>query len=100
MAKKPIAEGKDTFSKVITAAMSRGGGGLKDRAGGMTQMMSVMAKARRGTTRERRGDPILAAKKAMKKREAERARIDAEVAAEIEQAVADALTDIGKTGDA
>jgi len=100
MAKRPIAEGKDTFSKVITAAMSRGGGGFKDRAGGMTRMMSVMAKARRGTTRERRGDPILAVKKVMRKREAERDRIDAEVIAEIEKAVADALTGIGKTGDA
>jgi len=100
MARKPIAEGKDTFSKVITSAMSRGGGGLADRAGGVTRMMSVMAKARRGTTRERRGDPMLAVRKSMKNREAERARIDAEVAAEIEKAVAEALDDIGKVDDA
>jgi len=100
MAKKPIAEGKDTFSKVITSAVSRGGGGLTDRAGGITQMMSVMAKARRGTTRERRGDPIIAVKNAMKKREAERDRIDAEVAAEIEKAVSDALTGVGEIDDA
>ena len=100
MAKKPIGEGKDTFSKVITAAMSRGGGGLKDRAGSMTQIMSVMARARRGTARERRGDPIIAARKAMKKLEAERERIDAEVAAEIDKAVSDALADVGKNNDA
>jgi len=100
MAKKPIAEGKDTFSKVISSAVSRGGGGLKDRAGGMTQMMSVMAKARRGTRRERRGDPIFSVKNAMKKHLAERDRIDAEVAVEIEKAVADALADLGKTVDA
>ena len=100
MAKNPIAEGKDTFSKVVTSAMSRGGGGLADRAGGVTRMMSVMAKARRGTTRERRGDPIFAVRKSMKKRAAERDRIDVEVAAEIEKAVADALTDVGKIDDA
>jgi len=100
MAKKPIGEGKDTFSKVITAAMSRGGGGLKDRAGSMTQIMSVMARARRGTARERRGDPIISARKAMKKLEAERERIDAEVAAEIDKAVSDALADVGKNNDA
>ena len=100
MAKKPIAEGKDTFSRVITSVMSRGGGGLTDRAGGVTRMMSVMAKARRGPTRERRGDPVIAARKAMKKREAERDRIDADVAAEIEQAVADALGGVGRVDDA
>ena len=95
MAKKPIAEGKDTFGKVVTSAMSRGGGGLTDRAGGVTRIMSVMAKARRGTTRETRSDPIIKARKAMKKRQAERDRIDAEVAAEVEKAIGDALTDAG-----
>jgi len=96
MARQPLAEGKDTFTKVIAAAMSRGGGGIKDRAGGMTRMMSVMARARRGPTRERRGDPILAARKAMKKHKAERDRIDAEVAAEIEAAVEAALNGFGE----
>jgi pyruvate dehydrogenase E1 component alpha subunit len=91
MARQPVAEGKGTFAKVISSAVSRGGGGLKDRAGGMTRMMSVMAKARRGPTRERRGDPMLAVRKAMKKFEEERDRIDAEVAAEIEGAVEAAL---------
>jgi TPP-dependent pyruvate/acetoin dehydrogenase alpha subunit len=100
MARKPVAEGKDAFSKVISSAMSRGGGGLKDRAGGMTRMMSVMAKARRDPTRERRGDPMLAARKAMKKYEAERDHIDAEVAAEIETAVKAAIEDFAEAVDA
>jgi len=100
MAKRPIAEGKDTFGRVITSAMSRGGGGLADRAGGVTRMVTVMAKARRGTTRETRRDPIIKARKAMKRREAERDRIDAEVAAEIEKALADALTESGTVDDA
>jgi pyruvate dehydrogenase E1 component alpha subunit len=100
MARQPVAEGKSTFAKVLSSATSRGGGGLKDRAAGMTRMMSVMARARRGPTRERRGDPMLAARKAMKKQEAERDRIDAEVAAEIESAVKTALEDIGSTHSA
>jgi hypothetical protein len=100
MARQPVAEGKDTFAKVISSATSRGGGGLKDRAAGMTRMMSVMARARRGPTRERRGDPMFAARKAMKKNEAERDRIDAEVATEIETAVEKALADLGETEDA
>jgi len=100
MAKQPVAEGKDTFAKVLSSATSRGGGGLKDRAGGMTRMMSVMAKARRGPTRERRGDPMLAARKAMKKIETERDRIDLEVATEIETAVEAALAGVVERGNA
>ena len=93
MAKKPIAEGKEVFGSVLSSVVSRGGGGLADRAGGVTQMMSVLAKARRGSTRQGRGDPILAVHKAMRRHQAERDRIDVEVAAEIEAAVAEALAD-------
>jgi pyruvate dehydrogenase E1 component alpha subunit len=100
MARQPVAEGKSTFAKVISSATSRGGGRLKDRAGGMTRMMSVMARARRSPTRERRGDPMLAARKAMKKQEAERDRIDAEVATEIETAVETALDGVGEVNGA
>jgi TPP-dependent pyruvate/acetoin dehydrogenase alpha subunit len=100
MARQPVAEGKDTFAKVIASATSRGGGGIRERAGGMTQMMSVMAKARRGPTRGRRGDPILAARKAMMKHESERDRIDSEVAIEIETAVEAALDGFEERGDA
>ena len=100
MARQPVAEGKSTFAKVLSSATSRGGGGLKDRAGGMTRMMSVMARARRSPTRERRGDPMLAARNAMKKWKSERDRIDAEVATEIETAVASALVGVEEGGDA
>jgi TPP-dependent pyruvate/acetoin dehydrogenase alpha subunit len=100
LAKQPYAEGKETLAKVFSAAVSRGGGGFADRAGGMTRMMSVMAKARRGPTRERRGDPILGARKAMNSYEAERNRIDAEVTAEINEAVAAAFADPTENADA
>ena len=99
MARQPVAEGKDAIGKIISSAVSRGGGGLKERAGGMTRMMSTLAKARRGPTRERRGDPMLAARKAMKKFEAERDRIDAEVEAEIETAMKAALTGVEEMAD-
>ena len=100
MAKRPVAEGKSTFTKVISSATSRQGGGLKDRAGGMTRMMAVMAKARRGPSRGGRGDPVPAARKLLRKREAERDRIEAEVVAEIDEAVRDALSGVEETGGA
>ncbi len=100
MARQPVAEGKGTFAKVISSAVSRGGGGLKDRAGGMTRMMSVMARARRGPAREGRGDPMRAARKAMKRHESERDRIESEVATEIESAVESALAGFGGSADA
>lgn len=100
MAKRPVAEGKSTFSKVISSATSREGGGLKERAGGMTRMMSVMAKARRGPSRGSRGDPVSAARKLLRKREVERDRIEAEVAAEIDEAVREALSGVEDTRDA
>ena len=100
MSRQPIAEGKGTFSKVISSAVSRGGGGLRDRAGGMTRMMSVMAKARRGSTRGGKGDPMTIVQKALKKFPDDLRQIDAEVAAEIDSAVAEALAEGVEQSDA
>ena len=100
MARSPIGEGKNTFAKVISSATSRGGGGLRDRAGGMTRMMAVMARARRSPSRGDRGDPISAARKLMRKNEVERDRIEAEVIAEIDEAVRAALDGVGETDGA
>lgn len=91
MSRQPIAEGSATFGKVMSSAVSRGGGGLKDRAGGLTQMMSVMAKARRVPDRGGRGDPLTIARKALKKFPLEVQRVDREVGEEISAAVATAL---------
>ena len=99
MARRPVAEGKATFGKVISSVVSRGGGGFKDRAGGMTKMMSVLAKARRGPTREGKGDPMTIVRKALKKYPDEIQRIDAEVSAEIGSAVAEALNNGGEETD-
>lgn len=100
IARKPVAEGKDLFSKVMSSAVSRGGAGLKDRAGGMTSMMSTVAKARRTPPRNGRGDPMRAARKAMGKHPEERDRIEAEVATEIEAAVETALADVAEFNNA
>jgi hypothetical protein len=100
MARQPVAEGRDTFGKVLSAAVSREGGGLKDRAGGMTRMMSVLAKARQVPLRQGKGDPMTAARKALRKFPVECNRIDREVAVEIEDAVAAALADFDGGGHA
>ena len=93
MARQPIAEGKVTLGKVVSSAMSRGGGGFKDRAQGMTHMMSVMARARRGVVRGGKGDPMTAARRDLRKFPEELQRIDEEVMAEIDTAVSEALAD-------
>lgn len=93
MARQPIAEGKTTLRKVASSVISRGGGGLKDRAHGMTHMMSVIARARRGVTRGGKGDPMTAIRRALRKFPDELQRIDGEVMAEIDTAVSEALAD-------
>jgi pyruvate dehydrogenase E1 component alpha subunit len=100
MARQPIAEGRDTFGKVMSAAVSRKGGGLRDRAGGMGRMMSVMARARRVPLRLGKGDPLTAARKSLRKFPGECDRIDREAAEEIETAVAAGLTDRAGGGHA
>ncbi|MCG6950662.1 MAG: thiamine pyrophosphate-dependent dehydrogenase E1 component subunit alpha [Acidobacteria bacterium] len=100
LARKPLAEGKDLFAKVISSATSKGGGGIRDRTGGMTRMMSTMAKARRTPAREGRDDPMRAVRKAMDRQKAERQRIDSEVTEEIEAAVEAALAGVGESDDA
>ncbi len=93
MARQPIAEGKATLGKVVSSAFSSGGGGIKDRAKGMTHMMSVMARARRGVTRGGKGDPMTVIRRALKKFPEELQRIDDEVMVEIDTAVSEALAD-------
>lgn len=94
MARKPVTEGRETFGRVLSAAVSREGGGLRDRAGGMTRMMSVMARARRVPFRLDKGDPMVAARKALRKFPQECDRIDREAFEEIEAAVAAGLGDL------
>jgi len=94
MARNPVAEGRDTFGRVISAAVSREGGGFKDRAGGMARMMSAMAKARRVPLRLGKGDPMTVARKALRKFPEECDRIDREAFEEIGAAVAAGLGEV------
>lgn len=87
MARQPVSEGRDTFGKVISAAFSREGGGFRDRAGGMTRMMSVLARARRVPARLGNGDPMTVARKQLRKFPTECERVDREAAEEVEAAV-------------
>jgi pyruvate dehydrogenase E1 component alpha subunit len=98
MARQPIAEGRGTFGRVMAAAVSREGGRFRDRAGGMTRMMSVLARARRVPARLGRGDPMTAARKKLRKFPEARDRIDREIAEEIEAAVAAATADVAGGG--
>ena len=100
MSRKPVAEGRETIGKVMASAVSRGGGGLKDRAAGMTRMMSVMAAARRVPARDAKGDPMTVARKALRKFPEERNRIDQEAQEEIVRAVSEALGDEGEADHA
>ena len=100
MAREPISEGRDTFSKVMASAVSRGGGSLRDRAGGMGRMMKVLAAARRGASRDGKGDPLMVTRRALAERGVTWSDFDAEVGAEIEAAVVAALAGIPEGGDA
>jgi pyruvate dehydrogenase E1 component alpha subunit len=99
MARKPIAEGKETLARVAGSA-TKSGAGIGARAGSMARMMQVMARARRGPAREGRGDPIVAARKTMRRYAADRDRIDQEVAEEIDAAVKEALGGVAENADA
>jgi TPP-dependent pyruvate/acetoin dehydrogenase alpha subunit len=91
MARQPVTEGRDTFRRVISSAVSHGGGRVMDRASGLTRMTSVLASARRVPGRDGRGDPITVVRKRLRNLPEERERIDREADAEISAAVAAAL---------
>jgi len=87
------AEAKQTLGRVMSAAVQSGGGGPMARAASMMKMVTTMAKARRGTVRQGRDDPMRVVERAMRAAADERRRIDAEVEREIQAAVRDALAE-------
>jgi hypothetical protein len=100
MAREPISEGRETFGKVMASAVSRGGGSLRERAGGMGRMMRVLASARRGASRGGMNDPLTVARGALAERGVNWSGIDAEAEAEIAAAAAAALAGTPEGGDA
>jgi len=84
---------RQTLGRVMSAAVHSAGSGPLARAGGMVRMMSTLSKARQGTARGDRDDPMRIAQRALKSMTDERQRIDSEVEREIAAAVATALAD-------
>jgi pyruvate dehydrogenase E1 component alpha subunit len=93
MATKPVSEGRATFGKVMASAVSRGGGSLGDRAGGMGRMMAVLATARRGARRDGERDPLVIARSSIAGIGLDVEKIEAEVDEEIGAVVGAALAD-------
>ncbi|MCA9669035.1 MAG: thiamine pyrophosphate-dependent dehydrogenase E1 component subunit alpha [Myxococcales bacterium] len=85
---------KQTLGRVMSAAVSSGGGGALQRAASMVKMVGTMAKARRETGRGDRKDPLRVAHQAVKRAGGAVDVIDAEVEAEIASAVERALAGI------
>ncbi len=90
MAKHPVSDGAETFGKVVAAAVSPRGGSVAARASGVVHLLDSLRHARLAD-REGRGDPLVRARRALADRRADLERIDGEVAAEVDGAVAAAL---------
>jgi pyruvate dehydrogenase E1 component alpha subunit len=91
MARSPIEEGGSTFRKVLSAAVSSGGGGIGARAAGMVRMLDLLRRARR-KGRDSRSDPLVRARRQLRGHQRERAEaIDEEAAREMARAVEQAL---------
>lgn len=82
---------RKTMGGVISAALKANGGAAGARVASMARMMGTMARARVGPSRDRHGDPMHAAARAMASRAEERQRIDAEVEQEVAAAIEAAL---------
>ena len=89
-ASHPVSEGKETFSKVISSALSRKGGGLFSRAASMGQMMDLLRRARKDKRSGNR-DPLERARRALKKQGSEVAGIEEEIDEQLRRAMDDAL---------
>ncbi len=87
-ASSPATDGRETFSSVTAAALSRGGAGAAARVGGVLHLLGVLRHARR-KDRDTHRDPLERTRRALGAHEAE--RIEAAVDDEISRAVAIAL---------
>lgn len=91
VAAAPLREGRGMLGEVMDAVLEGGGAGIGTRVRSVARMGAVLGRAWYGASRDDRRDPVRAAWRAMEGHAAERARIDAEVRAEIEAAVEEAL---------
>lgn len=90
------SETKRTVSRVMSSAVATSGGGLLARTGSLVSVMAAMARARREPARGDRRDPMVVARRTLKKRGISFQEIDMKAAQEVKSAVEAAL---GKGGD-
>lgn len=81
------------MGRLMSAAVQAGGSGPVARATSVVKMMRTIAKARRGTQRDGRTDPMQLARRSMESMADERRRVDAEVEREISVAVEQAFAE-------
>jgi pyruvate dehydrogenase E1 component alpha subunit len=90
IAHSPMREGGETMSEVLSAAVASGGGGIGQRAASMWTMMGLLRKARKDE-RDSSADPLVRARKELKRQAGEVDRIEEQIERETEAAVREAL---------
>lgn len=95
MAHSPVAEGGETFGKVLSATLKRGGSGIGARAGSMVSMLGTLRQVRK-EARGGKDDPIERARVALRKKRDELARTDAAMAREVDAAVIAAREELAR----
>jgi len=99
ISKRPLGEGSEMLGE-IAGTVTKPGGGVLDRAGGMLRMARLLVQARTGAERDTRGDPVRRARDAMKRDVETRDRIEREVSEEMTVALRAALAGVPGVVDA
>ena len=89
-ARHPVTEGAESMRKSVSAALSRQGGGIADRAAGLVHMMKTLKESRKdryGT----KDDPVARARAELKIGESELVRLEEEIDRMTSEAVENAL---------
>jgi len=89
-ARSPASEGRDVFGKVISAVLSRSGGGIAARAASLVEMTGMLARSlldRRDGGR----DPLTRTRKTLGGNSTEVVKMEEQVLGEVSRAVAEAL---------
>jgi pyruvate dehydrogenase E1 component alpha subunit len=89
-AQNPSREGTEEMRRLLSAAITRGGGGVTARAKSLLGVMRLVGQVR-GDRRNTGRDPLVVARNALKRRQEEVERIEREVAETIAAAVGRAM---------
>jgi pyruvate dehydrogenase E1 component alpha subunit len=89
-ARRPITEGGDNLKKIFSSLISAGGAGIPERTAGLVSMMKTLLQARKDDS-ETPNDPLWRARRALRSRAEEVARIEERTDELIAGAVAAAL---------